>query len=448
MNHELGPVTFEQTTDRILQTLELSTSRQRMDSTHITSHVARLTRLGTCCETIRLFLRDLRKHDPAALDQVPESLRRRYLKDDGSATKYDDATREQARRRLPVAARDVWRLVERFRGNETVTQRESFELLVRALNEQCEIVNEPQQPGEDEGDAGEGPAPVVPREKQTGHTLASPHDPDATFGGKGLGYEAQLVETFGNKTTDQEDEPPKPEIITYASVSDSCGSDVDETLPAIDNLAGRGLQPEELEVDANFTGSEVVIEAEEKGTDVNGPVKCGAKHLPGPDDVTIGDFVIDPKDAGRTRCPNGRSPVEQTFDAKTGKLKLRFDACDGCSLSDRCPTRVIQRPTREAGQRCLRTTVNDVRLEQRRRYQTTQEFRQRQANRAGIEATNSELKRRHGLGRLRVRRRKRVELAVFLKVLACNLKRFIHYCMAKRRWRCARSGAPACAVMA
>jgi hypothetical protein len=51
------------------------------------------------------------------------------------------------------------------------------------------------------------------------------------------------------------------------------------------------------------------------------------------------------------------------------------------------------------------------------------EFRERYAIRAGIESTNSELKRAHGLGRLRVRGKARVELAVRLKVLACNLKR-------------------------
>ena len=51
------------------------------------------------------------------------------------------------------------------------------------------------------------------------------------------------------------------------------------------------------------------------------------------------------------------------------------------------------------------------------------DFKKRYAIRAGIEATNSELKRAHGLGRLRVRGASRVELSVRLKVLACNLKR-------------------------
>ena len=52
-------------------------------------------------------------------------------------------------------------------------------------------------------------------------------------------------------------------------------------------------------------------------------------------------------------------------------------------------------------------------------------FAQRYAVRAGIEGTNSELKRAHGLGRLRVRGGPRVRLAVYLKVLACNIKRMV-----------------------
>ena len=45
--------------------------------------------------------------------------------------------------------------------------------------------------------------------------------------------------------------------------------------------------------------------------------------------------------------------------------------------------------------------------------------------RSGIEATMSELKRGHGLGKLRVRRAPRVLLAVGLKVTACNVKRWL-----------------------
>ena len=56
--------------------------------------------------------------------------------------------------------------------------------------------------------------------------------------------------------------------------------------------------------------------------------------------------------------------------------------------------------------------------------QQTTEWKDRYRIRSGIEATNSELKRAHGIGRLRVRRMVKVCFAVACKVIACNIKRW------------------------
>ena len=63
-----------------------------------------------------------------------------------------------------------------------------------------------------------------------------------------------------------------------------------------------------------------------------------------------------------------------------------------------------------------------VNIEGRRRAEATEEWRKRYAIRAGIEGTNSELKRTHGLGRLRVRGGRRVRLAVYLKGVGVQLQ--------------------------
>ena len=56
--------------------------------------------------------------------------------------------------------------------------------------------------------------------------------------------------------------------------------------------------------------------------------------------------------------------------------------------------------------------------------QQTTEWKDRYKIRAGIEATNSELKRAHGIGRLRIRRMAKVCFAVACKLIACNIKRW------------------------
>ena len=59
MQHDGGRLAFQETTDRIIQALGIRTGKQRLDSTHIMSNIATLTRLGLFCETMRLFLRAL-----------------------------------------------------------------------------------------------------------------------------------------------------------------------------------------------------------------------------------------------------------------------------------------------------------------------------------------------------------------------------------------------------
>src|SRR3989304_530741 len=78
IEHDGGRVAFCETTDRIIAALGIRTGRQRLDSTHIMSNMAILTRLGLFCETIRLFLRSLRQAHPGLRRLVPERVAGRY----------------------------------------------------------------------------------------------------------------------------------------------------------------------------------------------------------------------------------------------------------------------------------------------------------------------------------------------------------------------------------
>ena len=86
MQHDGGRLAFQETTDRIIQALGIRTGKQRLDSTHIMSNIATLTRLGLFCETMRLFLRALRWEHPELRPGVPEGLLGRYLKEEDEAT--------------------------------------------------------------------------------------------------------------------------------------------------------------------------------------------------------------------------------------------------------------------------------------------------------------------------------------------------------------------------
>ena len=144
----------------------------------------------------------------------------------------------------------------------------------------------------------------------------------------------------------------------------------------------------------------------------------GAKASEG---VTLSDFEVS-ADGEVVRCPVGEAPIAHETTHDGGKVRLAVFAqerCAACPLADACPTR------KRGDERVLRFTAPEAAVARRRAEQETPAFKERHKIRSGIEATNSELKRCHGLGTLRVRRSARVALSVRLKVLALNVKRFV-----------------------
>lgn len=408
---------FKTVTDKIIKALGVNVGKQRLDSTHIVSNIARLTRLGLFCETIRVFLTALKQDAPGKFGSIPEALRGRHIKDDGAATRFADAASKDAPRRLSVCARDVYRLVDRFRGDRTVRKMEAYRLLERLLNDQCDISQTPRPGDEGDADVTEPGVPVQIKDPKSVRpdSLQTPHDPDMTYSGhKGKGYEVQIAETHGNGDL--------PEIITHVEVTRSCDSDDSAALPILDALAAREMQPKEMVADTTYSSTDNVMAAAEKGTELVGPVPGTAGDTTPEDHLGKGDFFVDPTGERASTCVGGQTATKTVRDEARDIIRVYFDgsACAQCQFGDLCAARRLN-----DGTRMLTTTVRDAMLEKRRSYEATEEFKERYAERAGIEATNSEMKRRHGLGKLRVRRQPRVRLAVYLKAVACNVKRMV-----------------------
>lgn len=314
---------------------------------------------------------------------------------------------------------------ERFKQDAVVLKLKSFGILMRLLLEQCEV-NEKAAPAEkDDADARETPVPVALKESKdvSSESLQSPHDIGVTYSGhKGKGYEVQIAETVGNEE--------KPELLTHVKLTPSCKSDEAATVPAVEDLTARAIQPSELITDTNYASAANVIECEKRGTEVVAPVRGPAAEIPTENEKTLADFQVDVKDASQpVLCPAGHAP-ESAERNKNGSITATYSKlhCAKCPFKKSCPAK--RNPN---GTRTLKTNIKEHVLAKRRRYEQTEEFRKRYAERAGIEGTNSELKRAHGLGFLRVRGGKRVRLAVYFKSLACNVKRMVRYLAEKAR---------------
>jgi len=461
---------FESVTRGLAEADGLSLGRQRLDSTHVMSNIAVLTRLGLFVETTTSFLRALRRELPDKMALVDAGYVDRYLEREGY---FADAKRTQARRRIRAVASDIYRLVTAFASDAEVAALPAFSLLKRLFEEQCEVVtSEPdaQEPvrttpvpetTDDESLAGEesnGPVEAVSEEvapvrllegkEISSGSLQSPHDPDATYGRKGKGYEVQVAETC---------EPDNGyQVITGVSVNGANVSDQTALVPMLDQLADADLAPDTLFADTGYGSGANLVASASRGVDLQAPVPdpdAPKKHdrmsepveaskliepegegdassadeassppvpPPAPPELSAADFTFE---EGFTRvawCPAGEAPSAQHLNGKRTLLWVTFSStsCEDCPLAARCPTK-----RRKDGRRTLQRSVAGVATQTRQREQQTPAFKERYKIRSGIESTNAELKSRHGAGDLRVRGKVRVNMAMHMKATALNVKR-------------------------
>ena len=459
--------TFERVTDQIIAILGLKTGEQRLDSTHIRSNMANLTRLGLFVRTIEQFLARLLKSYPNRFEALPKILKERYGERPGH---FGDVRSGQSQRRLNVVAKDLWSFVGRFRTDADVNRMHAYRLLVRLLDEQCvvakgeqepsvevkdaaEVVSgQPQDPGNqqetddhlvtgsvpvalEETQAVEHPQPRNPDDQQSvddhayaddapatpkqpkdvaSNTLQSPSDPDATYSGhKGKGYQIQIGETC------HKDNPIQ--VITYAHVEPAHESDQKATIPAIAALEERDIKPDRLFADTNYNSGQNLLDAAGRGVELVAPTPGQAN----PDMYRLRDFRIDYNELEITACPKGLEPVRDTLgsDGLTHNLQFDRDRCAACDMAGLCPA------GKQSGR--LRVGPEDIALEfaiDLSRYrEETPAFKEDYKTRAGIESTNAEGKTAHGMGKLWARGLPRVTFAGVMKVLAINVKRFMRY---------------------
>ncbi len=401
---------FDTIRDKALKKLSLSTSDQRVDSTHVISNIRTRGRLALFINTITYFLKSL---DEAHLSRVPKAIQQWYTTE--SEGWFGLGPAEQ-KLKLQDLAEYLYELIMIFENDNEITNNEPYQLLNRLFNEQCELKND--SPSNEES------SKVYVKKKQSGETLQSPYDPDASYGHKGTGYSVHITETCNN--------PKNTEIITDYEVHGAARSDIGKALSAVERLDDAGLKPKTLFADGGYPSVPSALKITERKIEFMAPVNRSRLS----DEIIGRDSFQYDSEGFATKCPMGHCPIDHrmlSHSNKKGKsLHAVFDGdtCRQCDLLDRCPVRAPNHRSRGCKPR---DTVGDFRLEitpeiilRDKMYsiQQTTEWKNRYRIRSGIEATNSELKRSHGLARLRVRKAAKVCFAVACKVIACNIKRW------------------------
>jgi hypothetical protein len=444
LQNELARTIFERATAHIITTFNLDTSQQRLDSSHIVSNMAKLSRLELFVRVTENFLRKLKLVAPESYQQLPARFAERYGQRRGY---FADARSRKTSRRLGECANDMWYLIDRFRGDDQIASLKVMTLLQRVFEEHCAIsqtqetttvtVHSPETVSATADDTTvatasalsaatlETPtapttAVVKPSNEIPSGALQNPSDEDAAYGYKGQGYEVTLTETCSADNALQ--------LITDVQVDPANHSDQHTTVAVVDRLAANDLKPEVLYGDGNFVSGENIIACAERGVDLQGNLTGCDSH---PEKLKLADFVFAQDGTTILACPAGQKPLDQRpqrvrqapLEQSERRFLVHFERsqCQGCSLLANCPV------TLQKKYAVLAFSQPETVSSQRRREQETKAFKERNNIRAGIESTNAEMKTRHGMGHLRVRGQPRVELAIFFKALGCNVKRMVKY---------------------
>jgi hypothetical protein len=394
--NNMAKTVMAEVTVKLVKLLDIKIDKQRLDSTHIFSDMASFGRTRLMGVAIKRFLTQIKRHDERSYNALDESLRQRYAPGVNQLfadTKQDSESRRVLREQV---ANDMYALIKLFADNSAHNSKDTYKALERVFHEQCQV-------HEDK---------VSVKDKTGGNVMQNPSDPDATYDGhKGPGYQVQIAETCNPENAVQ--------LVTAAIPQTAVESDANAVEPVLQELAQNDLVPEQMLVDTLYAGDENVELAQAHGVELVGPVPSGQAESKNIDQLNIDDFDIDEATEEVVCCPAGHTPQSSVHDKPTGKTKTVMPnlACSQCEFAGECPVK------RHGDSYVLEHTAKQRRLAGRRREENTQAFRERYRVRGGIEGTNSGLKRRTGLGQLRVRGRPGVFNAIYLKIAGWNILR-------------------------
>jgi len=337
----------------------------------------------------------LKRHGAEHYDNLPEELRARYEVSQGAL--FGSVPSEKRSLLRQEVAEQMYFLITRFSGVTGIESRTTYKNLVTVFNQQCDLI-EPKKAvenplGDKEGDDqahNSESTPILPLE-----TGDNKEDPDGKI--------------------QNADDPSNTK-----SSSDS-SSDLSKT-----------KEKEVCVVPKKKTGGRVIQNPSDPDATYDGRKGPGyqtqfAETCSDNNEVQIITYCC-PETACESDC-NSVAPAMDKLegdqllpDEMLGDTLYGSDAnvvnCEKHGVKLISP--VSGKPPKEPPEE---PTSKQKRLAARRKEEQTDEFRAAYAVRAGLEGTNSGIKRKTGLGRLRGRGRKSVFNAIFLKTAGWNILR-------------------------
>ena len=360
---------------------------QRTDSTHVLAAMRVLNRLERVGETLRAALNSLAIVVPVWLQALaPLEWYDRYSR---RVENYHLPKTEEARKALAAVigadGQTLLRAIAAAADQPWLQEVPAVKMLQQVWAEQYIEVNGRLSWRE----VKDMPSPA--------ELIASPYDPEARYSTKRevewVGYKVHLTETCGTDT---------PHLIVNVETTPATTPDDNMLKRVHASLEPRDLLPDEHLVDKGYTDSQVLVESQRTyGVTIIGPVaddpSWQARTGTGFDKA---QFLVD-WDRQVVTCPMGKQSISwlpHTYPKNGMTWEVRFARkdCTPCPHRAQC-TRAKKEP-RIVG---LQAREQYEALQEARKRQTTEEFRQQYAPRAGIESAHAQGIRRCGLRQAR-----------------------------------------------
>jgi len=422
---------FKAIGDRLAEVFDVDTDKQRIDSVHIKSNMKKLGRISVVVETTKKFIRNLKRQDKDSFSIVRDNIIEKYSTKESKQV-FAQVKPSESAKTLQEVCEDLLYLVEQFKNDSKIERMNSYQLMERVLEEQCNLI---------ETDGDSQIEVKRPQDIPSG-SLQNPSDPDATYDGhKGQGYQVQVMETYDDSTDsegkeDQDNQEKKQiqedkfedekqdknlSLATHVAVEPAHRSDSAALLPAIESTDDRKLKPKEIEADSAYGGDDNVEEAKKQNVDIISPLKGRPKES---DTIELGEHEFD-QDNEMLECSGGQEPVKQNVNGNRHSVAMDIQICQNCDQRDECSV--------AEGNKFyyFRYTDKQLRTSKRRIYEDTKEFKDKYRYRAGVEATMSEYDRKTGVKKLRVRGLVNVCYAAIMKLTGINIFRATRYMKAK-----------------
>lgn len=372
----------------------VDTTFQRTDSTSVIPNIAKMGRVALGYDVLRNALKIIPE------DILPESLKKTTTSDFKKSVLYKVKPSEKESKFEIIIGLCAELLTFIKDHTDIDTNASEIGILERFLDEQSSIANGTR--------IAKKPAEI------SSDSLQSAYDEDATYrnkaGKKESGYVLNISETASKDNEIQ--------LISDYTLEENNKADVviiQDRLPAIKETGCI-----EMYADGAYYSKD---NGKEEGinfnyTDMTGKAADSNK-------ISILEFNINKEDHIITSCPEGFSPTDSKVKTNSKNEQIfvaTFDRknCETCPQRENCPIKINLK------QSIIRITAKSYKAAETRIEIETNRA-ENSSYRVAIEGTNSELKRKHGMDKLKVRGKVKSSIVCGLIVTACNIKRFINY---------------------